>query len=85
MRDAGVGPCTPATLDRYRAALEAALPAVCAERRPAGAGAAFDALSERLRRHLRAMLGREADLGSRLVPTHFERTMEERALAPGAS
>jgi RecB family exonuclease len=85
MRDAGAGACTPATLDGYRAALEAALPEVCAERRPAGAGAAFDALGERLRRHLRAMLGREADLRSGLVPTHFERTMEDAALAPGVT
>ena len=84
MAAAAVGPCTEATLDAYRGALEAELPAVSARLRPAGAGPAFDALQERLRRHLRALLGREAALGSRLVPTHFERGLESATLAPGA-
>ncbi|HSJ72977.1 MAG TPA: PD-(D/E)XK nuclease family protein, partial [Miltoncostaeaceae bacterium] len=85
MRDAGAGPCGPATLDRYRATLEAVLPEVAAATRPAGAGALFDALAERLRRHLGALLAREAAMGSRLVPTHFERTMEDAGLAPPAT
>ncbi len=85
MRAEGAGPCVPATLARYRAALEAVLPDVCAHRRPAGAGAAYDALQERLRRHLGAMLERESRLGSGLVPTHFEFAMEDDALvAPAA-
>ena len=58
---------------------------VCARLRPAGAGAAYDALQERLRRHLGAMLERESRLGSGLVPTHFECAMEDDALvAPAA-
>ncbi len=83
MRDEGAGPCVAATLDRYRAALEAALPEVVATARPAGAGAAYEALQERLRRHLRAMLGREAALGSALVPQRFEHGMASARLAPG--
>jgi RecB family exonuclease len=89
MRAEGAGPCVPATLARYRAALEAVLPDVCARLRPAGAGAAYDALQERLRRHLGAMLERESRLGSGLVPTHFECAMEDDALvahaAPGVT
>ncbi len=81
MRDEGAGPCVAATLDRYRAALEAALPEVVAAERPAGAGAAYEALEERLRRHLRAMLGREAALASALVPQRFEHGMASARLA----
>jgi RecB family exonuclease len=84
MAEARIGPCTTATLDAYRGALDAELPAVCGRMRPAAGGASFDALQERLRRHLRALLGREAALGSALVPTHFERRLESAALAPGA-
>jgi RecB family exonuclease len=89
MRAEEAGPCGPATLDRYRATLESMLAAVCDEQRPAGAGAVYDALQERLRRHLGALLGREAALGSALVPTHFEHRMEDddlvAAVAPGVA
>ncbi len=85
MRDEGAGPCVPATLARYRAALEEALPGVCSAARPAGAGAAYDALQERLRRHLGALLGRDAALGSALVPSHFERTVHDDALVAAAA
>lgn len=85
MRDAGTGPCGPATLDGYRAVLDEVLPEVCAEVRPPGPAPAFDALQERLRRHLGAMLGREAELDSRLVPSHFEHSMEDPALVPGVT
>lgn len=85
MRDEHVGPCVAGTLDRYREALEGILPDACAEKRPPGAGGAYEALQERLRRHLRALLGREAALGSALVPSHFERTMENGDLAGTAA
>jgi RecB family exonuclease len=81
MLDQEAGPCGPDTLAGYRETLEAVLPVVCAQARPAAAGAAYDALQERLRRHLRAMLGREAALGSALVPRHFERGMASALLA----
>jgi hypothetical protein len=65
--------------------MEAVLPAVSGRERPAGAGAAYDALQERLRRHLGAMLERESRLGSGLVPSHFEHALEDEALlAPAA-
>ena len=54
-------------------------PRSCAAARPAGAGAAYEALEERLRRHLRAMLGREAALASALVPTALRARHGERA------
>jgi RecB family exonuclease len=89
MRDEDAGPCGLATLARYREALEAVLPVVAEERRPPGAGAPYAALVERLRRHLAAMLGREAALGSTMVPTILEERMEDRTLlaevAPGVS
>ena len=69
------------TLERYRQALEAVVPDVCSDARPAGAGAAYEALEERLRRHLRAMLGREAALASALVPQRFEHGMASAGLA----
>lgn len=83
MRDEKVGGCTPATLDRYRAALDAAMADAAAKEPPAGTGSAYDAAVERLRRHLSAMLGREAALGSRLVPTEFEQRMEDGVLVGG--
>jgi RecB family exonuclease len=87
MIEEGVGGCGPGTLERYRAALEEILPAVAAELRPRDAGPAYEALTERLRRHLRAMLGREAALGSALVPTVLERRMADTTIladvAPG--
>jgi RecB family exonuclease len=87
MRDDDVGPCVPETLARYQDALEAVVADVAAAPAPPGAGAAYGALVERLRRHLRAMLGREAALGSTLVPTIFEERLEDRVLladvAPG--
>jgi RecB family exonuclease len=85
MRDERVGPCGPGTVERYRSTLEALLPVVCDEERPAGAGAAYDALQERLRRHLGAMLSREAALRSALVPRWFEHAMrDEQLVAPAA-
>jgi RecB family exonuclease len=87
MRDERVGPCGPQTLDRYREALEEVVAQTAASPPPPGAGAAYRALLERLRRHLSAMLGREAALGSALVPTVFERRLEDDLLvadvAPG--
>ncbi len=78
----GAGPCVPATLERYREALEAELPDVCAAARPAGAGAVYDALQERLRRHLSALLGRDAALRSELRPSHFEHRWRTRPCSP---
>jgi RecB family exonuclease len=89
MRAEAVGPCGLSTLSRYREALEELLPIVAEEWRPPGAGAAYTALVERLRRHLAAMLGREAALGSRMIPTIFEERMEDATLlgsaAPGVA
>lgn len=83
----GAGACGPETLDRYRAELERQVPLVAGELRPPGAGAPYDALVERMRRHLSAMLGREAALGSTFVPTHLERRIEDDRIvadvAPG--
>ena len=77
MRAEDVGGCTSHTVERYRSALDAAMAEVAARKRPAGSGAAYDAAVERLRRHLVAMLGREAALGSSLVPTAFEQRMKD--------
>lgn len=85
MRDAGVGPCTAGTIERYREALDAAVDELATGHRPPGAGAAYDAIVGRLRRHLRALLGRDAAFSSPLVPTEFEaRMLDEDILAPVA-
>ena len=83
MRDAGVGPVRRGDPRRATGeALEAALPGRLRRMRGRPAPAPRTRRSqERLRRHLRAMLGREAALGSALVPTHFERGMESATAA----
>ena len=83
MRAEDVGGCTSRTIDRYRAALDVAMVDVADRNRPAGSGAAYDAAVERLRRHLAAMLGREAALGSSLVPTAFEQRMKDAVIVGG--
>jgi RecB family exonuclease len=86
MRDAGVGACRPATLGRYREELAVVLAAVVADERPPHGDAVFDATAERLGRHLAAVLGRDAERDSPLVPTVIETRMEDEAiLAPVAA
>ena len=89
MRDAGTGPCGPSTLSAYREELDRQVPLLADEWRPPGAGPAYDAMAERMRRHLAAMLGREAALGSRFVPTVFEHRIEDEStlepVAPGVA
>ena len=74
---AGLGGCTTHTLETYRTTLDSTMTTVAAEMRPPGAGAPYEAAVERLRRHLAAMLGREAALGSTFVPTVFEERMSD--------
>lgn len=87
MSCAGVGACVPATLGRYRAALSEAIEEEARTQRPEGAGATYDAMVERMRRHLAAVLGRDAALESPLVPREFERRMLDDVIlgdiAPG--
>jgi RecB family exonuclease len=80
---AGLGGCTTHTLEAYRTTLDHTMTTVAAEMRPPGAGAPYDAAVERLRRHLAAMLGREAALGSTFVPTVFEERMNDPVIIGG--
>lgn len=72
MSEHGIGPCTPATLADYMAELERVLPLVADASRPRRAGASYDAFIKRLDVYLRLVLTREAQLGVRMRPTHFE-------------
>lgn len=85
MLSARTGACTAATLPAYLKALGAALARVGAARRPPGAGAVYEALLERLRRHLAAMLRREAARGAGMVPRLLETRLEDRAILAGAA
>jgi len=72
MRDHGIGPCTAGTLADHVAELERVLPLVAEASRPRQAGAGYDAFIKRLDVHLRLVLAREAALGVRMRPEHFE-------------
>jgi hypothetical protein len=85
MRAAGAGPCTPATLAGYREELDRQSATLAEELRPPGAGPSWVAMVERMRRHLAAMLGREAALGSRFVPSFFEERIEDTTILEGVA